>query len=286
MIGYTTFRKAKIRYSDEGKGRALVLVHGFPLNLQVWEEFSAELAKHFRVITLDLPGFGESECIGYVHSMELMAQCVKEVMDNLGLRRYILIGHSMGGYAGLAFGELFPDNLRGLVMFHSSSYKDSDEKKIDRERSIEAIKKRRKSFIKIFIGNLFAPQPQTPKGALNSAIGNTGSSFRGLGQAFKKVQEIANTASARALVAATEGMKNRKDREIILRFAQYPVLFIYGKKDKILNLETMLPQTETPADKEVLILENAGHMGFYEAKEETLNAIIKFANRCFRMKVE
>ncbi len=283
MINYTTFRKAKIRYSDEGKGRAIVLVHGFPLNLQVWEEYSAELSKHFRVITLDLPGFGESENIGYVHNMELMAQCVKEVMDNLGLRRYILIGHSMGGYAGLAFGELFPDNLRGLVMFHSSSYKDSDEKKIDRERSIETIKRKRKSFIKLFIGNLFAPQPQTPKGALNSA---TQSPFRGLRQEFKKVQDIANSASARALVAATEGMKNRKDREIILRFAQYPVLFIYGKKDKILNLETMLPQTETPADKEVLILENAGHMGFYEAKEETLNAIIKFANRCFRMRVE
>ena len=133
---------------------------------------------------------------------------------------------------------------------------------------------------------MFAPQPQTPKGALNSATGNTGSPFRGLGQALKKVQEIANTASARALVAATEGMKNRKDREIILRFAQYPVLFIYGKKDKIFKLETVLPQTETPADKEVVILENAGHMGFYEAKEETLNAIIKFANRCFRMKVE
>ena len=150
-------------------------------------------------------------------------------------------------------------------MFHSSSYKDTNEKKIDRERSIETIKKKRKSFIKVFIGNLFA-SAKDPN--------------------LKKVQDIANSASARALVAATEGMKNRKDREIILRFAQYPVLFIYGKKDKILNLETMLPQTETPADKEVLILENAGHMGFYEAKEETLNAIIKFANRCFRMRVE
>jgi pimeloyl-ACP methyl ester carboxylesterase len=273
MIGFTTFRKARIRYSDEGEGRAIVLVHGFPLNMQVWEEYSAELAKHFRVIAIDLPGFGESENIGYVHSMELFAQCVKEVMDNLGLRRYILIGHSMGGYAGLAFGELFPDNLRGFVMFHSSSYKDSDEKKTERERSIETIKKKRKSFIKVFTGNMFAaPNPQ--KGAKDK------------NPHLKKLQDIANTASARALVAATEGMKNRKDREIILRFAQYPVLFIFGKKDKIFKLETVLPQTETPADKEVLILENAGHMGFYEAKDETLNAIIRFANRCFRMRVE
>jgi pimeloyl-ACP methyl ester carboxylesterase len=272
MIGYTTFKNARIRYSDEGKGRAIVLLHGFPENLQIWEEFSAELSKHFRVIAIDLPGFGESESIGYVHSMELMAQCAHEVMHHLNLRRYILVGHSMGGYAGLAFAELHPDNLRGLVLFHSSSYKDSDEKKIDRERSIETIKKRRKTYLKVFTANLFAtPNPQ------KGAKGKNG---------LKKLREIVANTSARALVAATEGMKNRKDREIILQFAQYPVLFIYGKKDKILNLETMLPQTETPADKEVLILENAGHVGFYEAKEETLNAIIKFANRCFRIPVE
>src|SRR5579863_6519478 len=133
MIGYTTFRKAKIRYSDEGKGRAIVLVHGFPLNLSIWEEFSSELAKHFRVIAIDMPGFGESECIGYIHSMELMAQCIHEVMHNLNLRRYIVVGHSMGGYAALAFGELFPDNLSGMVMFHSTSIQDSREKKIERD---------------------------------------------------------------------------------------------------------------------------------------------------------
>jgi pimeloyl-ACP methyl ester carboxylesterase len=263
MIGYTTFKKAKIRYSDEGKGR--VLVHGFPMNLEVWEEFSAELAKHFRVICIDLPGFGGSECIGYVHSMELMAQCIHEVMHNLGLRRYIVVGHSMGGYAGLAFGELFPDNLRGFVMFHSSSYQDSPEKKADRDRSIATIKKRRKTFLNVFTGDLFA---------------------RSKDAHLKKVKEICATASARALVAATEGMKDRKDREIILRFSMYPVLFIYGKFDKILPIDKMLPQTEIPRDKETLLLENAGHMGFYEAKQECLNAIIKFANRCFRMPVE
>lgn len=150
-------------------------------------------------------------------------------------------------------------------MFHSSSYQDSPEKKIDRDRSIETIKKRRKTFLNVFTANLFA-EKKNPY--------------------LKKVKEIASTASARALVAATEGMKDRKDREIILRFSMYPILFIYGKKDKIMDLEKMLPQTEIPRDRETVLLENAGHMGFYEAKEETLNAIIRFANRCFRMPVE
>lgn len=264
MIGNTTFKNARIRYSDQGEGRAIVLLHGFPLNLQVWEEFSEELSKHFRVIAIDLPGFGESESIGYFHSMELMAQCVHQVMRNLNLRRYIVAGHSMGGYAGLAFGELFPENLRGLIMFHSSSYQDSPEKKLDRDRSIENIKKRTKTFLKAATLNLFA----NPKD-----------------EHIKKVREIVSKNSVRGMVEATEGMKDRKDREIILRFSEYPVLFIYGKYDKILPIEKMLPQTEIPRDRETLLLENAGHMGFYEAKEECLNAIVKFANRCFRLPV-
>jgi pimeloyl-ACP methyl ester carboxylesterase len=171
----------------------------------------------------------------------------------------------MGGYAGLAFGELFPDNLRGFVMFHSSSYQDSPEKKTDRDRSILAIKKRRKSFLNIVTTDLF---------------------FHKKDPHLKKVKEITSATTARALVAATEGMKDRKDREIILRFSEYPVLFIYGKHDKILNWEKMAPQTEIPRDRETVLLENAGHIGFYEAKEECLNAIIRFANRCFRLPVE
>jgi pimeloyl-ACP methyl ester carboxylesterase len=265
MIKYVSFRKAKIRYSDEGKGRAIVLLHGFPENLKIWEEFSAELSKHFRVIAIDLPGFGESESIGYVHTMEMMAQCVKEVMNNLNLRRYIIVGHSMGGYVSLAFAELYPDNPRGLVLFHSTSYKDSDEKKADRDRSIATVKKKAKSFINAFTANLFAKK-RDPN--------------------LKKLRSFVSGTSTRAMVAALEGMKIRRDREIILRFAQYPVLFIFGKKDKIFNLEALLPQTETPAEKEVLILENAGHMGFYEANEETLNVVMKFAHRCFRKPVQ
>lgn len=117
MIKFTTFRKARIRYSDEGKGRTIVLIHGFPENLEIWKEFSAILSKGFRVIAIDLPGLGESENIGYVHTMDLMAKCVHSVLEELQLRKYVLVGHSMGGYVGLAFAELFPENIKGLCLF-------------------------------------------------------------------------------------------------------------------------------------------------------------------------
>jgi len=86
-------------------------------------------------------------------------------------------------------------------------------------------------------------------------------------------------------VAALQGMKMRPSREIVLRFAQYPVLFILGKKDSLINWEKMIPQTEIPPHKQVLLLEDAAHMGFYEAPRETLKTLRGFAYKCFREKV-
>lgn len=263
MIKFATFRGAKIRYSDAGKGRAIVLLHGFPENMHIWDEFGAKLAKSFRVIAIDLPGFGGSESLGYVHSMELMARAVHAVMQQLNLRRYIVVGHSMGGYVAMAFAEFFPENLKGLCMFHSSTYADTEEKKLDRDRGIAMVKKHPAQYLKAFSASLFA-DPNDPH--------------------YPKLMEIVNTATPRAIAAALHGMKMRPSREVILKFVQCPVLFIYGKKDKIMNYDTMLPQTTVPAHRELLTLENAGHMGFYEAPNETLKALRKFAYRCFRGK--
>src|SRR4051812_6939833 len=107
MIKHSIFRETKVRYSDKGKGRVIVLLHGFLESLEIFDELSAKLSKSFRVISIDLPGHGQTPVLGYIHSMELMAQCVKSVLDSLHLKKYVVVGHSMGGYAALAFAELF-----------------------------------------------------------------------------------------------------------------------------------------------------------------------------------
>lgn len=263
MTKYAPFRGGKICYSDTGRGRAIVLLHGFPENKDIWKEFIPYIAKGFRVIAIDLPGFGESESFGYVHTMDLMAQAVHAVMKHLNLRRYIVVGHSMGGYVALAFAEFFPENLRGLCLFHSSSYADNEEKKADRDRGIAAVKKHPQQYLKAFASSLFANPDD---------------------EHFAKFQEIVFTAQPRAVVAALEGMKRRPSREIILKFAKYPVLFILGKKDKVMPYDLLLPQTEVPASSRVVTLENAAHMGFYEEPGKTIKAIRSFAYRCFREK--
>lgn len=262
MIKNTTFRNAKVRYTDKGKGRVIVLLHGFLESIEVWDVFSNALSGRYRVVAIDLPGHGGTECIGYVHSMELMAETVKAVLNHLGLRRYVLVGHSMGGYVCLAFAELYPDNLKGLVLFHSTALEDSDEKKKDRVKAIKTLKKGQPEFISKLIIKLFAH-----------------SNISRMQKEIQMVKSIAEKTSKQGVIAGLEGMKERKNREIILKFGPFPILFILGKKDQVIPWKSLLSQMNLPRDKEILFLENAGHMGFYEESAETLLAIEKFAKR-------
>lgn len=265
MIKHVDFKQVKICYTDRGKGRTVVLLHGFMESSEIWDEFSKQLSKSFRVICIDLPGFGETPCIGYVHSMEMMAKCVKVVLDKERLRKYVIIGHSMGGYITLAFAELFNDNLKGLGLFNSTALSDTEERKINRNKAISVVRQNPRAYIKLFFDPLFAPQ-----------------NVEAYKNEIKRLQEKAAHFSKQAIVNTLTGMRDRQKRDWVLEMAKYPVLYIIGKHDSIIPYETVLKQAESVKRATVLFLENAGHMGFVEEKSATLNAVKIFARKCFR----
>ena len=262
---YAAFKQAEIAYTVSGKGRAVVLLHGFLGSADSWDGLRTALAKYFKVICIDLPGHGQSDCYGYVHNMELMAQAVKAVMDSLHLKKYVLIGHSMGGYASLAFAELFPDYIRGLCLFHSTSYADSEQKKKDRDKAIKLVKNNYSIYVRATIRNLF----------------NT-KNLKHLKKEISSTQQIARKTSKRGVVAALEGMKNRQSRDVVLHFADYPILFIIGKYDNLLPMQSLLDQAELCKHKHVLLLENSGHMGFLEAPKLCIKYLKRFIRESFK----
>ena len=174
----------------------------------------------------------------------------------------------MGGYAAMAFAELYPENVSGLCLFNSTSYADSEEKKKERERVIRLVKKEHRHYVAEVISSLFAPE-----------------NLEKLKKEVSKAKHIAEKTTKQSIINSLEGMKERKSRDLILKFAPYPVLFIIGKKDTVINYETMYPQMGLCKYPVVLMLENAAHMGFYEAPKETVKELQSFALRCFR-KVE
>ena len=94
---------------------------------------------------------------------------------------------------------------------------------------------------------------------------------------LEKTKKIASQISKQSIINSLEGMKERKSRVLILKFAEYPILFIGGKKDVVINYETLYPQVGACKYPYLVLLENAAHMGFYEAKKITLKKLELFA---------
>ena len=251
------YKNSKVSYSDTGKGNVIVLLHGFLENQTMWQDFIPEFSKKYRVITIDLLGHGKTECLGYLHSMEDNADMVHEVLHELKIRKAVFVGHSMGGYVALAFAELYSDNVKGLVLLNSTSRADSEERQKNRDRAIKAVKKDYTTFVRLSIANLFS---ENNRERLVNEIEN--------------VKTQALQTPLQGIVASLEGMKIRKDREVILHFGSYPKMMILGKQDPVLNYNESLEQLENTNVE--LVTFPDGHMSNIENREELLSVLVGF----------
>ncbi len=249
------YKNTKVFFSVEGKGNAVVLLHGFLENSTMWNAVVEVLSKNNKVICIDLLGHGKTECLGYIHTMELMAEAVEAVLQHLKIRRAVFVGHSLGGYVALAFAEKNPDNVKGLCLMNSTTRAD-DEVRVDlRNRAIEAVKTNYKSLVRMSITNLFRPK--------NRSIYK---------EEIKQAKKEALQTPLQGYIAAQQGMKIRNDREVLLHFSPYKKMFILGKKDPVLNYNDLLDQVK---NTEVELVEFPdGHMSHIENKE-ALIAILK-----------
>jgi len=252
-----SYKNIYISYTDTGKGTAILLLHGFLENQTMWDFFVAEYAKKYRVITLDLLGHGDTACLGYVHTMEDQADAVHAILQELRIRKAILMGHSMGGYVALAFAELYPDMVKGLVLQNSSALADSDERKANRDRAVTAVKQSAVNFVRMSIANLFSEDNRET-----------------FATEIEQLKEEAVQTPVQGIVAALEGMKIRKDREVLLHFAPYPILLVLGKKDQSLVYEEHAPQAAGTDVK--LITYPHGHMAHIESRDALLKETLEF----------
>ncbi len=257
-----SYKGVKIAYTATGKGKLVVLLHGFLEDLSMWDELVNKLSSTNKVIAIDLPGFGFSDIISTNHSMYTMADVVSEIMKAEGESKCTIVGHSMGGYVALAFARNYEDKLNGLALFHSQAASDDFETKLNRDRTIKIVENNHANFISSFIPSLF-----TDENAIFFAL------------KIKKLVNKSLLTKNEGIVAALAGMRDREDNTELLTKLKIPVLFIIGKQDLRIPLNKIVDQIVLPKVSESLMLDNVGHMGFIEAKEITFSTIARFVNR-------
>ncbi|MFK7058625.1 alpha/beta hydrolase [Flavobacterium oreochromis] len=260
-MNFITHKNTQIAYSSNGDGLPIILLHGFLENSTMWNSYKDILSNKYQVICIDLLGHGQTECIGYIHTMENMAEAVFAVLSNLNIQKGVFVGHSMGGYVTLAFAEKYPKMMSGLVLLNSTAYSDDHERKLNRNRAIKMAQREYNSLVQISVANLF--------------------SIDNRDQLIEEINQVKSEALKTPLqgyIACQEGMKIRKDLVKVLQTASYPTLLVLGKKDGILNYEDTIKQIEGTATE--LITLPDGHMSHIENKEILETILIDFFKKC------
>ncbi|MDT0294545.1 alpha/beta fold hydrolase [Mesonia ostreae] len=251
MQKFIPYKNIQIAYTAQGKGETIVLLHGFLENSSMWEAITPVLEKTHKVISIDLLGHGNTPRLGYIHTMQEMAQTVNHVLHHLKIEHAIFIGHSMGGYVVLAFAELFPLRIKKMLLLNSTPLADSPERVANRNRAIRLVKQNKDAFVSMAITNLFGKESQEQlREKINTLI--------------KEAQQM----PTENIVAAMEGLKSRKDRSQVLKTFLGEKIFLAGEEDEIVLLESLqqlAQKTHTP-----LKVFKGGHMSHLEAEEELL----------------
>jgi pimeloyl-ACP methyl ester carboxylesterase len=245
-----------IFYTDTGSGFPVILIHGFCETHEIWNELVKELSSRYRVLCIDLPGFGSSELPSVPFTLLDIAERINHLIAALAISKAAVIGHSLGGYVTLAMVENNPSVYTGFGLFHSTAYPDSDEKKLSRNKVIEFVNTNGVApFIQSFIPPLFFNQK-------NPHIGET------IALGLKTKLET--------LTAYTAAMRDRPDRTPVLKEFKKPILFLAGEKDTVINIDAVKSQAQLTALPMVLILSSVAHMGMFEDKTTSTASLVAF----------
>lgn len=251
---FIKYLDSTIFYRTIGKGKPVILIHGFGEDGDIWNKQVEFLKDNFQLIIPDLPGSGRSELVQDA-DIETYSEIIKEIitcevqkppLSGGGLVG--VLGHSLGGYITLAFAEKYPHMLSSFGLVHSTAFADSEEKRSARLKSIEFINKNGAyNFLRTSIPGLFGKhwsadhQPE-----------------------IEGLVEKAKNFSPEALVQYYQAMIHRPDRTHVLKTFPRPILFIIGQHDNAVPFTQSLQQCYLPAQSHIHILRNSAHMGMWE----------------------
>ena len=251
------YKNSNIHYTVCGQGSCIVLLHGFLETVEMWDQLIPDLSKSHQVICIDLLGHGKTDCLGYVHTMEQMADAVLAVLESLNVENAHFIGHSMGGYVALALAEIKPTLFNALCLMNSAFEADDEARKKMRTHACKIAQQNFEVLVKMSFSNLFTPESKAKYKV-----------------AYEKALQLALQISLQGYMAAQEGMKLRPNRFEIFKNLRCKKLIIIGKKDTLINKDQLiLDIKETDID---FVAFSEGHMSYIENTKELTYKLMRF----------
>jgi pimeloyl-ACP methyl ester carboxylesterase len=248
-------------YAEAGRGKPLILLHGFPLSKAMWRPQLEPLSAHARVFAVDLPGFGGSRGFEGAPSVEAMADRVAEFLDALQIREPVVVGGlSMGGYVTLAFARQHAKRLCGLILADTKADPDDEAGKAGRDKMIA-------------LAN---------ESGARAVIDQMMPKFVGADTMAKRpsvVDEIRSIAVYQSVVAISDALRALRDRPDStpgLASISVPTLVLVGEQDALTPPAKSEDLRRGIPGAEMIVIPGAGHGSNLEQPEAFNAAVSKF----------
>jgi pimeloyl-ACP methyl ester carboxylesterase len=263
---YSHIGSRTIAYLDSAPGqgalRALVLLHAFPIGANLWEPQIKSIPQGWRLITPDLRGFGGSTELDPVGGLSMTdyAEDVVDLLDELGIKRAVIGGCSMGGYAALALYQSRPEIFEGLVLANTRAGADSPEARANRRNMLALVDREGPSGVS---------REMMPK-LLGKATHETKP------DAEATVRRLIKQQSPIAVRNAIQRMMHRVDSTPLLARVSVPTLVITGAEDEMIPVEESRRIASAIPGATLVIVPGAGHLANLEQPEAFNAALNEF----------
>ncbi len=254
----------RVVYSEGGKGEPVILLHGFGASSDNWNRMAGRLTKKFRVITPDMPGWGQStrlDAASYAYPQQV--ERLHEFLAALGLKRFHLVGHSMGGFISSAYAARYPEQVitLGLIAPHGIAEPQPGELALSVAAGDNWLVARNLPEFDRLLNKVFARRPYLPKSV------------------FKLFAAYAIRGSAKSARIFAEMQSNDPTLEERLPLVKAPTLIIWGDQDRVLNVSGAEVFRKGIKGSELLVLPGIGHMPLIESAKECARAWMEFVEK-------
>ena len=262
--------KWKLHYNEVGSGHPIILLHGSGPGATGWTNFSpniAELGRHYRVIALDMPGWGRSDPLDPLATptVPAAAEAVRDLMDVLGLEKAALVGNSLGGMVALHFAESYNDRLSHLItmgsgivavptMFAPAGLSEGLRILIETYRDPSVANFRR--LVQIMVFNASFVTDELLMARSDAALANP--------------KHLENWLKP---FAKPGGMPVNGDSLATLSKIATPSLFIHGRDDRVVSMEHSLRLVSVVPNSRLHVFNRCGHWVQIEHAKE-FNALV------------
>ena len=235
----------EIALVDHGEGHPILLVHGFPLDHSMWNHQILDLSKDYRILAVDLPGFGSSQSLDSPVSIRDFADALAEMLDQLQIDQPVTFcGLSMGGYIGWQFLKHHPDKVHSLIACDTRAANDDD--RTARGRRLMA-----QQVIKDGSESITA-------GMAKKICGET--TFERNQDVIEHVSFMIRSTHPNSIAAGQLAMADREDATSLLGEIQAPTLFVVGMEDVVTPPDEMQAMADVVAGSRLVKIPHAGHL--------------------------